>query len=80
MTTMTSYAHGVPSWIDLATPDPAVAMMLLAPEMVASGMPPVWSVYVTVDDIDAAVARVDSAGATLLDPHGAAFSIMQPAS
>ena len=80
MTTMTSYAHDVPSWIDLATPDPAVAMMLLAPEMVASGMPPVWSVYVTVDDIDAAVARVDSAGATLLDPHGAAFSIMQPAS
>ena len=25
MTTMTAYAHGVPSWIDLATPDPTGA-------------------------------------------------------
>ena len=26
MTTMTAYAHGVPSWIDLATPDPTGAL------------------------------------------------------
>jgi predicted enzyme related to lactoylglutathione lyase len=154
MTTMTSYAHGVPSWIDLATPDPAISkkfygalfgwhyddqptdndgaeytmadldgqaaagMMQLSPDMAESGMPPVWTTYVTVDDIDEAVGKVEPAGgsvmqppmdampstgetvrtlgaqvlmdatempgvgtlATLLDPTGAAFSIMEPTS
>ena len=104
MTTMTEYPHGVPSWIDLATPDPAASkkfygalfgweyddqptdqegsdytmatlrahsaagMMLLVPEMAASGMPPVWSTYVTVDDIDAAAAEVEAAGGSVLRP------------
>ncbi len=104
MTTMTSYAHGVPSWIDLATPDPAAAkefygalfgwhyddqptdtdgvdytmaelhgqaaagIMQLSPEMAASGMPPVWTTYVTVDDIDAAVGNVQPAGGTVMQP------------
>jgi hypothetical protein len=98
MTTVTSYPHGVPSWLDLATPDPAASqrfytalfgwdydrqptdnpdgdyimarrnghdaagMMQLSPEMAASGMPPVWSAYVTVDDLDAAVSKVEAAG------------------
>ena len=32
MTTMTSSAHGVPSWIDLAAPDPAgAASSIMAP-------------------------------------------------
>jgi uncharacterized protein len=102
MTTMTAYPHGVPSWIDLATPDPAASkdfygslfgwtydgqpsengdytmanldghsaagMMPLAPEMTASGMPPTWSIYVTVDDIDTAVAKVASAGGSVMRP------------
>ncbi len=104
MTTMTSYPHGVPSWIDLATPDPdasrsfyaelfgwdydveptdqpgndytmarkdgrsAAGMMKLSDEMAASGMPPVWSTYVTVDDIEAAVAKVGPAGGNVLQP------------
>ena len=104
MPVMTSYAHGVPSWVDLATPDPAAArsfygelfgwtateeptdrpgvtytmarkgdhaaagMMLLSEEMAASGMPPVWTTYVTVDDLEATVAKVGPAGGTVLQP------------
>ena len=104
MTTMTSYAHGVPSWIDLATPDPTVAkafygelfgwhyddqptdsdgtdytmadldgraaagMMQLSAEMAASGMPSVWTTYVTVDDIEAAVGKVEPAGGSVMQP------------
>ena len=108
MTTMTSYAHGVPSWIDLATPDPAGAkefyaalfgwnyddqptdpepgpdtvqytmadidghaaagMMQLSAEMAESGMPPVWTMYVSVDDIDATVAKVEPAGGSVMQP------------
>ena len=104
MTVMTSYAHGVPSWVDLATPDPAASkrvlrtlfgwttteeptdrpgvsytmarkgdhaaagMMLLSDQMAASGMPPVWTSYITVDDLDATVAKVAPAGGTVLQP------------
>ncbi len=103
MTTMTSYANGVPSWVDLATPDPAAAkefyaalfgwdyddqatdgpgdytmarrnglnaagMMPLTAEMASSGMPPVWSTYVTVDDIEATLARVEPAGGSTMGP------------
>jgi predicted enzyme related to lactoylglutathione lyase len=103
MTTMTSYAHGVPSWIDLATPDPAASkafynslfgweyddqptdqggaytmasldgrsaagMMQLSPEMAASGMPPVWSTYVNVDDIDVTAATAETAGGAVMQP------------
>ena len=104
MTTMTSYPHSVPSWIDLATPDPAASkdfygelfgwdyeeeptdqegvhyvmarkgghsaagMMQLSDEMAASGMPPVWSSYVTVDDVEATAAKVAPAGGTVLQP------------
>lgn len=104
MTTMTSYPPGVPSWIDLATPDPsaskafyaelfgweytddptdqpgvdytmarkggrsAAGMMLLSEEMAASGMPPVWTSYVTVDDLEATVEKVAPAGGTVMQP------------
>lgn len=104
MTTMTSYVHGVPSWLDLATPDPAAAksfyaelfgwtytdeptdqpgvdytmarsggrttagMMLLSDQMRAAGMPPVWSTYVTVDDLEATLAGVEDAGGAVLQP------------
>ncbi len=104
MTTMTSYAHGVPSWIDLATPNPGAAkdfygalfgwhyddrptdtddvdytmadldghaaagIMQLSGEMAASGMPPFWSTYVSVDDIDRAVGKVEPAGGSVMQP------------
>lgn len=104
MPTMTSYPNGVPSWIDLATPNPsaskefyaalfgweyddqptdqqgvdytmaqrngqsAAGMMQLSPEMAARGMPPVWSTYVAVDDLDATVERVESAGGGVMQP------------
>ncbi len=129
MSTVTSYAHGIPSWIDLATPDPdgakafyaelfgweyddndtdqpdavytmasrdghsAAGMMQLSEEMAASGMPPVWTSYVTVDDLDAAVGKVEAAGGAVLrppmdvmdagrmavvaDPAGAAFALWE---
>lgn len=104
MVSMTSYAHGVPSWTDLATPDPEAAMafyadlfgwtydtqdtdqpgvgytmankgdaaaagiMELSEEMAAQGMPPVWTTYVNVDDIEAAAAKVGPAGGTVMRP------------
>ena len=104
MATMTEYLDGVPSWVDLMTPDPtasrafyaalfgwdyddqptdrpgidytmamkggraAAGMMQLSPEMAAGGMPPVWTTYVTVSDIDATTGRVETAGGTLLQP------------
>ena len=104
MATVTSYPHGVPSWIDLATPDVAASkgfygelfgweftdeptdqpgmeytmarkggksvagMMLLSAEMAASGMPPVWSTYVTVSDIGATVAEIPPAGGMVMQP------------
>lgn len=104
MPTMTTYPNGVPSWIDLATPDPAASkqfygalfgwefddqptdqdgvdytmaqhrgrsaagMMQLSPQMAAGGMPPVWSTYIAVDDLDATVAMVDAAGGAVMQP------------
>lgn len=104
MATVTSYPAGVPSWIDLATPDVAAArtfyntlfgwvydeqpagdegvtyvmankgtqaaagMMELSDEMAASGMPPAWSSYVTVTDLDAAAGRVGAAGGAVMQP------------
>jgi uncharacterized protein len=68
-------------------------MMKLSPEMQAGGMPPVWSTYVTVDDIEAATAKVGELGGAVLngpmdvmeagrmsvvaDPAGAVFCIWQ---
>lgn len=104
MPEVTSYAHGVPSWIDLSTPDLAASrafygplfgwefdeqptddvgmtytmvtrngkavagMMLLGPEMAAQGVPPSWSSYVNVDDVDARTARVEPAGGQVIQP------------
>lgn len=104
MTAMTSYPNGVPSWVDLATPDPAAAkafygelfgweyediptgepgatytmarrngleavgMMQLSEQMAQAGMPPAWSSYVAVDDLDATVTKVGPAGGRVLQP------------
>jgi uncharacterized protein len=63
---------------------------MMAPPPGSEGMPPMWGVYVTVDDIDATVARCTQLGgkvlmppmevktvgrmAVLQDPQGAVFS------
>jgi hypothetical protein len=68
-------------------------MMKLSPEMQAGGMPPVWSTYVTVADVDTATAKVGELGGMVLngpmdvmdagrmtvaaDPTGAVFCIWQ---
>ncbi len=43
-------------------------MMQLSPEMAAGGMPPSWSSYVTVDDLDAAAERVGANGGQVMQP------------
>jgi predicted enzyme related to lactoylglutathione lyase len=69
-------------------------MMALTPEMAAGGMPPVWSTYVTVTDVDASTAKVAGLGGTVLngpmdvmdagrmtvvsDPTGAVICLWQP--
>lgn len=104
MTIVTEHVHGVPSWTDLATPDPeaaqefygqlfgwsyetnptgtpgsdyimankgdaaAAGMMKLTEEMAASGMPPVWSTYVTVTDVDETAERAGKAGGAVMQP------------
>ncbi len=63
------------------------------PEVAASGAPPMWSTYVTVDDVDAAAVQIEEAGGTVLmkptdivdagrmayamDPGGAAFAVWE---
>ena len=71
------------------------AGLMQMPEHVPADMSSYWSIYFAVDDIDAAVAAATSAGATLLmgpmtippgrissllDPEGAPFNLMTPAS
>jgi hypothetical protein len=69
-------------------------MMPLMPEMKAEGMPPNWTGYIGVDDVDAACAKVKSLGgsvrrepvdipgigrfAIVADPSGAVFAMMRP--
>lgn len=43
-------------------------LMQLTDEMAASGMPPVWTTYITVDDLEATVAKVGPAGGQVLQP------------
>jgi predicted enzyme related to lactoylglutathione lyase len=70
------------------------AMMALDDELRAMGVPPCWTGYVGVDDVDAYVARVTAAGgsvqraaqdipevgrfAVVNDPFGAFFSLVAP--
>ncbi|MEZ5239991.1 MAG: VOC family protein [Microthrixaceae bacterium] len=104
MTVVDKHANGVPSWTDLATPDPegakrfygelfgwdfetnptdtpgtdyimamkgghpAAGIMLLSEEMAAAGMPPVWSTYVTVEDVEQTAQKVAPAGGNVLQP------------
>lgn len=51
----------------------AAGLMQQAPEQVEMGLPPLWSVYLTVDDADATVAKVEGAGGSVMAP---AFDVM----
>ena len=99
----TEYAHGTPSWVDLATTDVAGAETFYGgvlgwdaermptgngiysmqrirgidaagiyeqPEdWKAGGMPPSWTTYISVDDVDATTAKVAPAGGmVMMDP------------
>jgi predicted enzyme related to lactoylglutathione lyase len=99
MSERTSYAPGVPCWVDLGSPDPAAAakfynglfgwdaqmdarpeaggygMFALDTKLVAGlgpqqnpDMPPFWSVYVSVADVDATAAKVTEFGGTVIAP------------
>lgn len=43
-------------------------MLPLSAEMAAGGMPPTWTCYVLVDDIEASVAKVPDAGGIVMQP------------
>lgn len=68
--------------------------LMAMPDEVPGAVPSYWGVYFTVADADATIAKAQQAGATkmwgpddspvgrmagLVDPHGAMFSILQPA-
>jgi uncharacterized protein len=73
--------------------DNVAAIAPQPPEMAAAGVPPMWNTYITVDSVDAAVAKVEAAGgrvamppfdvmdagrmAFVLDPGGAAVALWQ---
>lgn len=99
-----AYQHGLFSWADISSPDPAAASAFygalfgwdaesqqdpdgnyiytmfsqdgkatagLGPqpaEVADHGMPPMWNSYITVDDIDAAIAKWTAAGGSVLMP------------
>ena len=51
----------------------AAGLMEQAQEQVDMGLPPLWSVYLTVDDADATVGKVEAAGGSVMAP---AFDVM----
>ncbi|MFQ5555946.1 MAG: VOC family protein [Acidimicrobiales bacterium] len=46
----------------------AAGMMQQAQEQVDMGLPPMWNTYITVDDVQATVGRVESAGGRVMAP------------
>ena len=40
----------------------------ISPEQTAAGVPPVWSTYLNVDDVDDTIAKVTEAGGTVVMP------------
>ena len=70
-------------------------LMALSDELKSAGVPPNWSAYVDVDDVDAALQKVKALGgavemepmdipgvgrfAVIADPGGAAIAVMTPA-
>lgn len=74
---------------------PAAGGMALPPDLLAQRVPPHWMLYIGAPSLDAIVADATRLGATVLspiidvptvgrmqtlaDPHGAAFTVMEPA-
>ena len=123
----TEFAHGTPSWVDLATTDvtgaetfyggilgwtaeqmpagegiysmqrvrgiDAAGIYEQGEDQKAGGMPPSWTTYISVDDVDATTAQVAPAGGMVMmepfdvmdvgrmsvvgDPTGAAVALWQ---
>ncbi len=108
MSVRTEYAHGTPSWVDLATTDPdgatafysalfgwdrtdepagedavytmfrkdghAVAGMAEQdPRQREAGVPPNWTTYITVSDLDAVTGQVATLGGSV---HAEPFDVM----
>lgn len=87
-------ADGGTYWVAKVGGEPAGGIMAM-PDAVPDGTPPHWRSYVTVDDVDAAVATATENGGTalfeafdapgvgriggFLDPQGAAISVITPA-
>jgi hypothetical protein len=85
---------GPPYTLFSAGPTMVAGLMTLPEDARAMGVPPCWTGYIGVDDLDAFVGRVKSAGgairrppsdipgigrfAVVADPHGAAFILFQP--
>lgn len=46
----------------------AAGIMDLSPEMAAGGVPPMWSTYLAVDDLDATASKVEGAGGQVMMP------------
>lgn len=124
MPAMTSYEPGVPSWVDLGSPDLDAAKAFygqlfgwttvgLGPEaggydifqlngvavagvgpLQGAGQPSAWTSYISTDDVDSAVKRIEAAGGAVFmppmdvmesgrmaiaaDTTGAVFGIWQP--
>jgi predicted enzyme related to lactoylglutathione lyase len=82
--------------IDTGNGDFAGGLMNMTPEMKAGGARPRWLIYIGVDDVDAAVAKINAAGGSLqmpavdmpgvgrmafvTDPQGNPFYVMRGAS
>jgi hypothetical protein len=88
--------HGVEYTVLMAAGMPASGIMALPDELRAMQIPPHWSVYFQVTDVDATVAAASAAGGTVnmpatdlatvgriafvADPQGAGFGLMAPES
>ncbi len=73
---------------------PVAGIMPLPPNLIEMGVPPCWTVYFAVDDVDSAIESTTSMGgerimgpmpipdvgriAILRDPQGAVFGVQQP--
>jgi len=55
-----------PYWMCMVDTSPVAGMMEMTPEM--GEMPPVWSTYVVVDDVDATIAATTAAGGSVFQP------------
>jgi predicted enzyme related to lactoylglutathione lyase len=57
---------GAPEYVELEIGGESIAGMMPMPEMVPAQVPAYWGVYVAVDDCDAAVAKAEGLGASLV--------------